>query len=401
MQNNIYYNVQINPNNNSIKDAIYIDNRSEPIVTKSDDYKLSVVRARIPSSMVPLFIFKNNGIEGSRTPDNNYYSFSILNKNNNKLYTSYVNYIPQTPDLFMGSESYYYVFSFKWFLWLVNNCMEEAYNNLISEDNNIPLTTKPYFRYNTSSDDISLIIDENYIGAVELYMNEPLHKFFDGLECEFLHINKGPMDNRIIIYNNRSNYTSESSKYGIINTIQGSDIISGSFTRNDLGSVVNCESLSNNTKIIEIISPTSARITGVAKETGQFPNSIKKVNLLLIEQEFNSTFSWITLRSVVFVSNLLPVNGELLANLTGNTNDNKLNILTDIEVSYESGKDLKKDIIYNPTAQYRYITLKSAGDIKSIDIRIYWRDINNVLRPIQLFPLSSSATMKLLFEKKY
>lgn len=396
---NIFYNVQINPNNNREIDAVFLDNRSETILSKANDYKMSVVRARIPSNTLPLFIFPNIGVEGARVPNNNYYSISLRNLSTDQLHTSFINFIPQDSLYPVGVEAHYYIYSFRWFLRLVNTALAQCFNSMVQADPTLKVNAAPYFKYDEQYDTISLIVEMEYVEKVYLYTNEPLQRFFDGFDCEFLSINESETDNRIIIFNNLNNYHSEGPLYIRATTSMSTDVITGQFERRMIGSVIESDGILKNTRIIEYISPTSVKISSTPTQNGTFDMKITKVNLLVIKQEFDSTFNWISLRSVVFVSNLLPVNTELLPNLVGTTTDYKLNILTDIEVHYEKGSDLRKDIIYNPTAQYRYITLKSVSDIKQLDIRVYWRDIENVIRPLRIYPLTAPVTMKILFEK--
>lgn len=399
MSNNIYYNVQINPDNKKTIDAFYIDTRSEDILKKANDYKMSVVRARIPSNTLPLFIFPNIGSEGSRSPNNEYYSISLQNLATGQLHTRYVEFVTQDPYFPPTVEPYYNIYSFRWFLWLVNTTLERCFNDLIASDPSLQVYSPPYFKYDEELDTISLVVEYGYIYNIYLYVNEPLHKFFDGFECEFLDVNNTHMDNRIILFDNRNNHHSECSIYKKAILSMSSDIITGEFDRRMVGSIIESDGIQKNTSIIEYISPTSVRINSIPTQNGNFNLKLTKSNFVIIKQEYQSTFNWITLRSIVFVSNLLPINTELLPNLVGTTEDYKLNILTDIEVYYDKGSDLRKDIIYTPTAEYRYITLKSVSDIRTIDIRVYWRDNNNVMRPLKIYPLTSPVTMKILFEK--
>jgi hypothetical protein len=107
----------------------------------------------------------------------------------------------------------------------------------------------------------------------------------------------------------------------------------------------------------------------------------------------------------VFTSNTLPiesnqvstpvifVNGQNI-NLTGNNSD-FANIITDI---ISSDGNYRPNLVYNPSAEYRRITLRGNRPLYSIDINIYYKIITGELIPLRLFS-GESMTMKILFEK--
>jgi hypothetical protein len=57
------------------------------------------------------------------------------------------------------------------------------------------------------------------------------------------------------------------------------------------------------------------------------------------------------------------------------------------------------NIVYTPTAQYRYITLYGNAPLTNLDLQIYYRLRNGSLVPFTL-QSGGSVTVKFLFEKK-
>jgi hypothetical protein len=131
-------------------------------------------------------------------------------------------------------------------------------------------------------------------------------------------------------------------------------------------------------------------------------------------QEAQSTSTlWSPIESLVFISNLLPIQNEQVAPPntygTGNIGNSTATaqsafqpIITDI------ANDLaldpfayRKMIYYAPSAQYRMADFKnSKQEIKTIDVQVFWKNrLNNQLYPLTMYNLSS-VSIKILFRKK-
>jgi hypothetical protein len=109
--------------------------------------------------------------------------------------------------------------------------------------------------------------------------------------------------------------------------------------------------------------------------------------------------------SVVFTSNTLPIEANQVStpvlfvngvniNLAGNNSD-FANIITDI---VSGDFQYRPNLVYNPTAEYRRITLKGNRPLYSLDLNIYFKIITGELIPIRL-QSGESCTVKFLFEK--
>lgn len=134
----------------------------------------------------------------------------------------------------------------------------------------------------------------------------------------------------------------------------------------------------------------------------------------IVEQEFLSTDSlWSPIGSIVFTSTLLPVQNEQTGPPielgTSNTSfsyptvRSAFNpIITDIVIplSDKGAQDYRGFIYYAPTAEYRMSDFTTHSEIRQIDIQVFWRSrLNNELYPIQMFN-QSSVSIKVMFKKK-
>ena len=58
--------------------------------------------------------------------------------------------------------------------------------------------------------------------------------------------------------------------------------------------------------------------------------------------------------------------------------------LTDYLPSFNNFSDARSILTYLPTAQYRLIDLMGTNLIRTIIIKVYWTDFQNVIHPIKL-----------------
>jgi hypothetical protein len=137
-------------------------------------------------------------------------------------------------------------------------------------------------------------------------------------------------------------------------------------------------------------------------------------DIIRMTQEAQSTSTlWSPIESLVFISNLLPIQNEQVAPPnaygTGNIGNSTATaqsafqpIITDVanDLSLDPFA-YRKMIYYAPTAEYRMSDFKnSKQEIKTVDIQVFWKNrLNNNLYPLTMYNLSS-VSIKILFRKK-
>jgi hypothetical protein len=133
----------------------------------------------------------------------------------------------------------------------------------------------------------------------------------------------------------------------------------------------------------------------------------------VISQDYESTSTlWSPVESLVFCSNLLPIQNEAISppvvfgqgNLgTGSTSKSAFQpIITDIALDLSTGSaDYRKMIYYSPSAEYRMADFQNSHqDLRNIDIQVFWKNrLDSNLYPVNMFNLSS-VSIKVLFRKK-
>ena len=133
---------------------------------------------------------------------------------------------------------------------------------------------------------------------------------------------------------------------------------------------------------------------------------LKQAYTIKPQEEFSTTPNWTPITAIVFTTNTLPIVSNQVSSpvvynngvVQGNNGNNSLfnQILTDF-VSNDG--NYKPNLVYEPSAQYRYIELISNRPLNTIDLSVYWKDRYGNLIPFRLAS-GGSATIKILFTKK-
>lgn len=145
--------------------------------------------------------------------------------------------------------------------------------------------------------------------------------------------------------------------------------------------------------------------TNAVQYPTQYTENITHANLLLKQpQELSTIDTWTPINAIVFTTTSLPiVVNQFSASSSigdkppsGSTSNEFAFIITDIQ-SNEQG--FRPNVLYAPSAQFRYIDLTGNQPIRNIDISIFWRTTTGALIPMVLAS-GAQASIKLLFEKK-
>lgn len=132
------------------------------------------------------------------------------------------------------------------------------------------------------------------------------------------------------------------------------------------------------------------------------------------QQDFKTVDQlWSPVASIVFTTGLIPirtegtgtpvVTGSSNTSLSAPTSQSAFQpIITDVALPMSDGaSDYNGFIYYAPQAEYRMSSMaSSAGDIRSIDLQVFYRNrLNNTLYPISMYNLSN-VSFKIMFRHK-
>lgn len=319
----------------------------QPILENPQDYYLTVARATIPMSCVPLlYIYIQEGIAQS-DPDLTNWSFcfrysgtdffeDVIYVPNNNIT------VPNAPSAnggFQVLSEYYNVYNYQTVVDMLNTALTASFTAMKTAYPAITPTEAPYFIYDNETEIFSLIYQSGYIGSgIELYMNDDLRTYFNFFKLF---------------------------KYGN-NNVNGKDYqFIFSDDKNNLYSV----GYYQNTQCI--------------RATPRYINVVNKI---------------------IFVSENLPVNPMWIpsaprTNTSGGFSDiSQANIIFDLDPILDLASDSTSKLVYNPTV-YRYCDLIGTSPIKTIKMNVFFTDFNDNVFPICL-QNGISANVLLYFCKK-
>ena len=374
----IYYDVNVfNEQNTAQQNNLppiltFNETRNNPLLYDPQQYYMSVIRFQLDTPSLPVFIpiIQQNQADPNLTIYEVTLDFS----------TGLLNYSTTVPIIFVpqsnlevppppsqnppsysqvNNTGYYYLYSYQFFIGLINTALESAITNLNTYINNSggsPIYPIPnvVMTWDTTKNTAILNLPLNAFGYIPLQANTPFTK----------------------LYFNAPLYQLFSSFPGIYDYTIPRVLID----TDDFG----------------------------GQQVAPFPPSTTNTNpdYISVYQEYSTVSLWTPISSIVFCSNTLPIvpnqisspkvfyNGNIIQN--GN-NSNIAQIITDF---IADDAQYKPTLIYNPTAQYRLIELLGNTPLNNFDLTVYWKDRLGFLNPFRLTS-GSSASIKILFTKKF
>jgi len=373
----IYYDVTVsNLESTTVTPRVfqYNDTRTTPFLKNPEDYVMSIVRFTLDTASIPVFIPQIQ----TNQPDRDLTIYSVTLEFNGYESQQYIDWNPQLTTAPLApppsqtfnkqqynADGYYNCYSYSWFCERVYQSLVAAYNDLVANAGAVlPSLYPPIINWDPTTNSATMLADaEGYDvtdvfgnGVISVYMNAPLFALFNSFPATY---------------------------FGYEGVTNGKNY---RIPFVDIGGS-NCQT---------IIPP------------GQLPNANPLITWRAITwtQEQATISAWSSVLGIVFTSNTLPIepsqqstpvvynNNEEV--VPGGNNSNLANIITDL-VSTDG--NYRPNLVYNPTAEYRRITLKGNRPLYNLDISIFYKIRTGELIPFRLLS-NESMTMKILFEKK-
>ena len=355
-----YYDILIPFDPNFFRPATYSVQLNQPLLDVPEDYYMSVIRASVPCQNVPIFVAKvlpfpntnRNTLIYTVTLTYNGFSFT-----QNVVYqtTSFFTPIPPGPSASVPSgysnDPYYYVYEYANFLAMINTAYQAAFvglGGLVV----LPVgAVAPWFEYESDSQRISLVAqiafyDQALALPIGVYVNYHTFQFFDALPSNSYGNNLvNGQDFQFIIRNQYNNW----------------------YTPSFLPSLV--------------------------------PPAVPAYYRM--EQEYDALVNWTSLKTLSFVSSLLPVTLEYIPSAQdGNIGVlNSNGVVFSLEPFYEKGSECRSLIQFQNPGEYQLINMHGRTTLNKVDISIFWGDVEG-RQTLVLIPPGQSATMKLMFIRK-
>ena len=367
------------------------EQRSSPFLMNPEEYYLSILRFTVETGTLPVFIPVIQPAQGNR--DLTIYSVELnwTDPATSTFYTSgqtFLKFYPQnkaaplppapnatTNGIQNNAGGYYNVYNYSVIALLVNAALQTAFAALqavvVAGGAALPSGFAPVMTWDSSSDSAVLYFDvagyNTYFPAsaypvppavyapIKMFWNAPLYGLFPSFPVEYL---------------------------GYSSALVG---------KNFLFTPINVGGLNNG-----IITPYPV-------PTFPLPATWTSTQ---VYQEYSTIANFSPIVGLVFTSNTLPIQPNQVSTpvvynnaqqiVLGGTNSDFANIITDL-VS-DTGQ-YKPNLVYNPTSEYRLITLYGNRPLSNIDIQVFWRDKFGKLNPFRLAS-GEAITIKVAFLKK-
>ena len=392
---------------------VYDEKKNTPFLTCPQDYYFSIVRFSLDTPSLPVFIpimdLTNSGNLNPTPsiPQPTIYSITLTytDATTNTTYAGeqvYVNWIPQdqdatppkntstNPELGIAgiqdtNTTYYYCYSFQWFIELCNKAFGEAFDSLntvvINAGLALPTQNPPFMTWSisqglaiinadvgtsaggflaTNLNNIPITIgttDFTTYSSISIFMNNALYNIF----------NSFPM----IQYS-----------YGDVVLINGTQVNGGNIQ-------IPITTYAGQNTIQQPINAFNAGSGGTTYTCAQ------------VSQEFSTIAIMSPVDSIVFTTATIPVkpgNVALPYIYDGNTvlslsnNANIISIMTDFQ---SSSGEYRSFLQYTPTV-YRLIDLMGNQTLSNVDLSVYWKGRDGLLRPLYL-ATGGTASIKMMF----
>jgi hypothetical protein len=372
----LYYDIQIsNLENVNVKPPILsvIETRNNPFLYDTDQYYMSIIRFVLDTPNLPVFI---PTIQPAPNTDINLTVYSVSLQWTNPVapfqtftQQTYIRYAPQNLSATIPPNptqtgtgfqynvgGYYNIFNYQYFIYLINTAFLTCYNALnaqvVGAGLALPSPHAPVMAFNTDNNTALINCDlagystlsSNYI---KIFFNTPLAELFSSFPC----------------------------------------LINGNYSPLGLNAQVITNTFGNSNVI-------------------QYPPYLPTYNAIQVFQEFSTTALWCPITSIVFTSNTLPIVSNQVSTPiiynngieVGNNGNNALISQTITDFVANEGF-YKPQLIYEPSAQFRFIELISNRPLNTFDLQVYWKDKVGTLIPFYLAS-GATASVKVLFTKK-
>lgn len=402
--NNVYFNVEIaNPSiyggdtPNIL--AQHSETTTQPIVDVAGDYYLSIVRFSVPGNQIPLTVMQiiNGQNNANLTPYTVCLSYDGVDYPVQIVYIPTGRYAqPSAPNPFQDyTNPYYNIYSYEHVLSMINTAIMTSFNLLKTDNPGVATTHPPFLIFDPTTQLISFVVENSLVSppfggagpVIEIWMNSALvSTYLSGFEMFFNGNNAVNSKNYKLVVRYRFN-----NGYPAVDNspTANANVSNQYYTDGTTGNLV--------TMPAPIISP----IPQYFYPPGNPPD------FLYVSQDYSTLQNWSSFKSIVFTTSSIPVNSEFvpqtisqgLATGNGTGAVSFRPILTDFQISINSADNIRQQIDYFPQGPYRIVDLISNQPITKFDVNIYWTDLFDNLRPIEIGP-NQAASIKFLFVRK-
>lgn len=340
--------------------AQYNDTRTTAICDDVSLYRMSLVNMVVPTQMIPIRVMEVER-DPLKNPTNNinHLAYYIQLRKGALIIEEPI--IWATPSPLVPSPApgdintvsiidtryylYYSLWNYTYLYQLINAAFAQAFHRL-SVLIGLVSTQPPIFTYNSLSQVLEIVVQATYEGdAIKLFFSDDAYQFIHRCFPTIFGLRSSDGFNQIVIDYNILNRITVPAPYNAC--------IKNVGDYNALGVIYN----NGGFRSIEVSSASS----------------------LMCQSEY--------------IQDQNPNNGHI-----DTTGASFSTILADFKVDITSGFELYHNVIYNPTAQFRYISFLQKHALRTFNFSVFWKDSYGNKYPIILHP-GTVFQSKWLFEK--
>lgn len=340
--------------------VVFNDLRSTSILENPKDYQVGVCRFHIDTFGPGLPAWIPVIATGENNPDNdpNLTVYSVSLQFGDTVVQKFMNFVsnnpseptPNNPTIRQDLTSkYYFIYSYQSVYSMINTTLQEAFNELQTQATGFPSSSAPFILFDSISKQCIFTAETHYDitapNPIKIFFNPQMYSLLSGFEfTHFGYSAPNGCNMQLKIYN-----------YANTNTLE----------LNNITYIQAYEQFAS----VNVISP---------------------------------------IQSVIFCSSTLPLaetitNNSSTFGTAGGLNVNSSNattpIITDFVVAIDINNNYFPSIDYSSNNIYRLIDMYGSGQIKNIQLSVFFRDIWNNIYPVEL-PCGGACNCKLIFKKK-
>lgn len=354
----IYVNFTIeNKTDDEFIPAKFLETFTAPIISKADDYKMTVESFAISALNIPLLIFRIQEGPAQANINLGTYSVTLRHVPSGTDFQQFIMFTPQDPTVILPtspafnggvqdfSSHYYFIYSYQYMLNLVNTAFNNAF---LAYNIAFPgvISGPPYYYYDFDREQFTLVVPSDYItlNNVEVWVNKefqilfPSHQYVRGLD---------PSNGKSLMY---------------------------------------------------------VLTAGTNNENAYWPPGIAQIlpsPYFQFKSEYELSEYWNSIEKILILSNTLPITREFIQtnNNSGNVGTRVgLGVLSSFTPDVDRSGDSRRTFIYDNTSDYRWITLSGSQEIKNVGLEFFFLSSEQLFFPISIDP-KQTIHIKLAFQK--
>lgn len=343
-----YLNILLNNTTDDFIVAEYNETQRQPILTSMQDFKMGVVRLKIPTSAVPLLVFED---------DEYVFGFSI-GANDTDVLTRAVTYDVKSNTATQRPMARY-VYYYNQFLTCMNNALQRLWDDALIA---YPTLLGAYI--SAEAPYLRLVKDSAYI---ELMLpqdagNNPCSPFYP-----FNPVGINILTSKKLFY-----------------------FLSG------FSAQINVQGFANNPVLTYKLQVKNYLNDDTTDTIGAYPPVPARV-YNVVSQDYPSLFLWQTLTRII-ITTTIQIEKEVIITRDDQGKVNKQEVLTDFEIP-QTQIGLREYIYFYPQGELRWSNFKATGWLDRFDIRLWFQTKDLQIHPV-IIPPTFEASMKIEFKRR-